>query len=88
MKVTADESSLATSPSFSPRIGLCAFLCTFLYIFVQFSSYFCTFLHEEVDVLRELPVDVLLYEQVEAFIKVAPHVRVEMDSSDALWVRG
>ena len=88
MKETADESSLATSPSCSPRIGLCAFLCTFLYIFAHFSSYLGTFLHEEVDVLRELPIDVLLYEQVEAFIKVAPHVRVEMDSSDALWVRG
>ena len=88
MKVTADESSLARSPAFSPRTGLCAFLCTFLYIFVHFCSFLCTFLHEEVDLLRELPVDVLLHEQVEAVIKVAPHVRVEMDSSDALWVRG
>ena len=35
----------------------------------------------------EVPVDVLLHEQVEAIVKVAPHVRVEMDSSNALWMR-
>ena len=35
-----------------------------------------------------LPVDVLLHEQVEAIVKVAPHVRVEMDPADALWVGG
>ena len=35
-----------------------------------------------------LPVDVLLHEQVEAVVKVAPHVRVEMNPPDALWVRG
>ena len=36
----------------------------------------------------EVPVDVLLHEQVEAIVKVAPHVRVEMDPADALWVGG
>ena len=35
-----------------------------------------------------LPVDVLLHEQVEAVVKVAPHVRVKMNPPDALWVRG
>ena len=35
-----------------------------------------------------LPVDVLLHEQVEPVVKVAPHVRVEMNPPDALWVRG
>ena len=35
-----------------------------------------------------LPVDVLLHEQVEAVVKVAPHVRVEMNPPNALWVRG
>ena len=35
-----------------------------------------------------LPVDVLLHEQVEAVVKVAPHVRVKMNPPNALWVRG
>ena len=39
-------------------------------------------------VVLSLPVDVLLHEQVEAVVKVAPHVRVEMNPPDALWVRG
>ena len=37
---------------------------------------------------RLIPVDVFLHEQVETIVKVAPHVRIEMDPANALWVRG
>ena len=41
-----------------------------------------------VDESVDLPVDVLLHEQVEPVVKVAPHVRIEMDPANVLWVRG